>query len=102
MKSLWPIIGLAAMWIVAGAVVGLGINSLYGGSWVIPCGVLNMIVGLFLLLVVTRNDSARKIFYEGPSHEDERSLLVALLWALPVAAALAGVIWWLLGKVLPS
>ena len=26
----------------------------------------------------------------------------ALLWALPVAAALAGVIWWLLGKVLPS
>ncbi len=102
MRSLWPIIGLAAMWAVAGAVVGLGLGSLYGGNWVVPCGALNMITGLFLLLLVTRNETARKIFYEGPSHEEERSLLVAVLWALPVAAALAGVIWWLLGKVLPS
>jgi len=101
MKSLWPIIALAALWAVTGAVVGLGLSSLYGVNWIMPCGLLNMIAGLILLLLVTRDETARRIFYEGPSHERERSLAVAILWALPVAAALAGVIWWLLGKVLP-
>lgn len=101
MKSLWPIVGLAILWALAGAVVGVGLSSIYGGDWAIPCSTLNMVTGLILLLMVTRNPTARKIFYEGPSHEEERSLLVAILWALPVAAALAGVMWWLLGKVLP-
>jgi uncharacterized membrane protein len=101
MKSLWPIMALAALWALTGAVVGWGLGSLYGVNWVLPCGLLNMITGLILLLLVTRNDTARRIFYEGAGHPEERSFAVALLWALPAAAALAGVIWWLLGKVLP-
>ena len=101
MKSLWPIVALAALWAVTGAVVGWGLGSLYGVNWIVPCGLLNMITGLVLLLLVTRNATARRIFYEGPSQAEERSFAVAVLWALPVAVALAGLIWWLLGKVLP-
>jgi hypothetical protein len=101
MKSFWPIIALAALWAVTGAVVGLGLRSLYGVNWIAPCGLLNMIIGLILLLLVTRNETTHRIFYEGPGNEEDLSLAVAALWALPVAAALAGVIWWLLGKLVP-
>ncbi len=102
MKSLLPPMILAVLWAGTGALVGVGLNALYGKDWIMPCGALNMIFGLSLLLLVSRNETARKIFYEGPDREDESSVWVAILWALPVAIGLVGVIWWLLGKLLSS
>lgn len=100
MKSFLPVVILAFLWALTGAMVGVGIDAIYGTEWVLPCGALNVMIGLSLLLFATRNETTRKIFYEGPSRKEESSLFIAILWALPVAIGLVGVIWWLLGKVL--
>lgn len=64
MKFLVPVVILAVLWAFTGALVGFGIDRLYGTEWILPCGALNVIIGLGLLLLATRNETARKIFYE--------------------------------------
>ena len=101
MKGIGLIFTLAGIWAVTGALVGLGLNSLTGGDWLLPCGALNVAIGMILLQMVTRSETARRLFYEGEREEDQLSLGVAALWAIPVFLALTGVLWWILGKVLP-
>ncbi|MFN8492696.1 MAG: hypothetical protein U0350_34155 [Caldilineaceae bacterium] len=77
MKGIGLILTLAAIWAVTGALVGLGLNSLAGGEWIIPCGSLNVAVGMTLLQLVTRNEAARRLFYDGEREEEQLSLGVA-------------------------
>lgn len=57
-----------------------------------------MATGLIALAVVLRAEKARQAFYG----EDERGgLALAVLVALPVAALLFGVLWWVMGKLFP-
>ena len=51
-----------------------------------------------LLLLATRNPTARRIFYEGPRGEEPGILFLALLWAVPIVLVFLGIIWWLLGQ----
>ncbi|MEZ4864356.1 MAG: hypothetical protein R3C14_23790 [Caldilineaceae bacterium] len=100
MKGISLIFILAGVWAFTGIIVGLGLNSLTGGEWIISCGSLNVAIGMILLQLVTRNEAARRLFYEGEKEEDYLSIGVAALWAIPVLLALAGLLWWILGKVL--
>jgi len=101
MKSLLPIFGLAALWAIAGAAVGAGIGALYGGTWVAWCSSLNVIVGLVLLLFVSRNPRARGLFYgDRRSDEQPAGMLVAVLWAFPFTLLFLGLLWLLLGRIL--
>ena len=85
-------------WFIAGAAIGLGLQSLYGVNWIISCGALNMAIGLVLLLLVTRNERAYRAFYgEG----EQGGLRLAVLVSFPVVLLFLGVLWWLLGKIFP-
>jgi hypothetical protein len=98
-KNLLLIFALAVFWGLSGLLVGLGIRALVGGNWMIQCMALNVITGMLMLLFVTKNEVARKAFYEGVAGDNPR-LGLALLWALPFSLLCLGVIWWLLAHFL--
>lgn len=81
--------------------VGLGLSSYFGGNWLIECGSLNMAIGMVLLQLITRSEAGRKVFYEGIREEDQLHLGLIFLWTLPLSMALAGMLWWLVGKIFP-
>lgn len=96
-----PALIFAGIWFVAGAAMGLGIQSYFGAKKiVIPCGAANMLIGLVLLLIVLRNQKARRAFYG----EDERGgiALAFVVGAIPTAMLMVGLIWWLLGQLFAS
>jgi len=97
-KNILLILALAVFWGVSGLVVSLGLNAMFGGNWAVFCTSLNVIAGLLLLLLATRNPTARRIFYEGPRGEEPGILFLALLWAVPIVLMFLGIIWWLLGQ----
>jgi hypothetical protein len=53
---------------------------------------------LLLLLLTTRNEHARRLFYEGPWGEEEGLVALAFLWAFPMILIFVGILWWLLGQ----
>jgi hypothetical protein len=53
---------------------------------------------LLLLLLTTRNEHARRLFYEGPWGEEEGLVALAFLWAFPMILVFVGILWWLLGQ----
>ena len=101
MRGIWPIFALAFLWAITGSLAGLGIASVYGVDWIVECGSLNVAIGMIMLQIVTRNESARRLLYEGKRERDQLNLGIAFLWGLPFAMATLGIVWWLLGKVLP-
>ena len=70
-----------------------------GANWIMPCGSLNVALGMILLQLVTRSERARRLLYEGKAEEDYLNLGLAALWGIPVMLALLGILWWVLGKV---
>ena len=82
MKNLRLIFALALFWGLSGLLVGLGIRAFLDGEWMIQCMALNIIAGMLMLLFITRDEGARKAFYEGVAGDNPR-LGLALLWALP-------------------
>lgn len=100
MKDVSLILILAILWALSGFLVGLAIEALFGASWVVPCTALNLIAGMVMLLLVTRNDRARRMFYEGPRENELGSPLVGLLWAFPFTLMIIASIWWLLAQLL--
>lgn len=86
-------------WFVSGVVVGLGLQSIYGFEVVLPCGALNMALGLIGLLIITRHERAHKAFYGDPREHEGGGCALTILVALPVSMLLLGVLWWLLGKL---
>lgn len=100
MQAILLILSLAIIWGVTGALIGLGLQSMFGGNnWIMPCGSLNLAIGMILLQLVTRSERARKLLYEGKAEEDYLNLGLAALWGIPVMLAFLGVLWWVLGKV---
>jgi hypothetical protein len=84
MKDTLLILGLAALWGLGGFAIGVALQTMFGGQWILPCASLNLIACMILLLLVTRNEQARRIFYEGP-REDELGLpVIGVLWAMPL------------------
>jgi hypothetical protein len=98
MRHYLLILALAAFWGISGLVVGLGVRAIFGGEVVFTCASLNVIIGLLLLLITTRNEHARRLFYEGPRGDEEGLVPLAFLWAVPIILVFVGVLWWLLGQ----
>ncbi|MEM7127930.1 MAG: hypothetical protein AAF702_16470 [Chloroflexota bacterium] len=53
-----------------------------------------------MLLLITRNEQARRLFYEGAKEDEPGSLILAILWTLPFSLMVAGLIWWLMAQFL--
>ena len=101
MRAVRLILLVAGVWAISGVLVGLGLSSYFGVDWMIECGSLNLAIGMVLLQLVTRSEAGRKLFYEGIREEDQLELGIILLWAIPFAMALSGMLWWLVGKLFP-
>lgn len=99
-RQVFLILVLAILWGISGLVVSVGLNALFGSDWLVPCTSLNVIAGLLLLLLTTRNPEARRIFYEGPRGEEPGFLFLALLWVFPVVLVFVGLVWWTLAQFL--
>jgi len=60
-------------------------------------GLIGLLIGLIALVIVTRTERGRRMFYEGPTEEEEGDVLVGCLWVITLelfaVALLAGVIW---------
>lgn len=100
MKETRLVIVLVVLWIVSGAMVGFSLQKLFDVQWVVQCASLNLILGMVLLLLVTRNEWARRMFYEGPGEGEDSSPLIGILWALPIVLLIVGGVWWLLAHFL--
>jgi hypothetical protein len=100
LKNLILVLILAMLWALGGLVVGVGINAFFGASWITTCALLNVMIGLLLLLLVTRNEEARRIFYNGNQNDDPGLLPIAVLWMFPMVLIFVGIIWWLLAQVI--
>ena len=94
------VIGLAALWALGGLGFGLAMQAFFNGQWLLPCASLNLITGMVLLLLITRNEQARRIFYEGPRENEPGLPVIGLLWVIPVTLLLVGLIWWLVAQLL--
>lgn len=100
MKNILMILALAILWAVGGSFAGLGISAFFDVAWVVQCGTVNMMTGLLLLLLITRSEDARRLFYEGPKEDEPGSIIVGLLWVLPFTLLFAGIVWWLMAQFL--
>lgn len=98
MKHFLLIFVLAVFWWLGGFVAGAGISTFFDVQWTLQCAVLNVIAGMIMLLLITRDEAARQIFYEGPTRNNPGLVIIALLWILPFSLMVAGVIWWLMGQ----
>lgn len=102
MKAILWILSLAALWAITGAAAGWGLQAMFGSnSWIVPCGALNVAIGMILLQLFTQNEAARKLFYEGEKEEDHLLLGIVFLWGFPIILAFSGILWWLAGKLFP-
>ena len=100
MKQIPLIFFFAALWASSGLLLGVSLAALFDLEWQVPCLSLNLVAGLVLLLLVTRNETARRLFYEGPRDNEQGSVLIGMLWAFPFVLAFVGIIWWMLGQLL--
>ena len=87
----------AGWWALGGWLFGVGIHALFGLDAAIICALSNVIAGLLLLLPVVANDRRRRLFYDGPSHNEPGDVGIGLLWAFPFVGVFVGLFWWLLG-----
>ncbi len=100
MKNSLLVLGLGFLWSLGGFGLGMAIEALFGGQWIVPCASLNLIAGMILLLFVTRNEQARRIFYEGPREGEPGLPVIGLLWLMPFVLLLVGLVWWLIAQLL--
>ncbi|RIK34818.1 MAG: hypothetical protein DCC55_32235 [Chloroflexi bacterium] len=62
---------------------------------------LNVIVGLLLLLLVSRNEQAKALFYGDREDEDQPAgIIIAILWTFPFTLLFLGLLWLLLARIL--
>lgn len=100
MKNVLLILALATLWWLGGWVAGAGLSAFFGVTWALQCASLNVVAGLLMLLWITRDKEAQRIFYEGPEGNEPGMPVIAFLWVLPLSLMFAGVIWWLMGQFL--
>ena len=90
----WQVL-LALFWFGS---VYLALGAFLPWAWAWRCAWLNLMAGLVGLLWLTRSERGDRLFYHGPRGDEPGSVLVALLWSLPVFwLAVAGLLL-LLGK----
>jgi hypothetical protein len=100
MRNSLLVIGLAILWALGGLGIGLAMQTFFSGQWTLPCASLNLIAGMVLLLLITRNEHARRILYEGPRDSEPGLPLVGILWVTPLVLLLVGLIWWMVAQLL--
>ncbi len=88
----------AILWIITGYIFGLAIQRFFDLSSNVGfyCGAANLILGLLLLLLVQRSPRLSRLFYKGPGANERGSLLISLMWSLPVVLLLWALIFLLL------
>ncbi len=96
------ILFLAVLWLVSGAAAGLGIRAYFAVDWITPCSSLNLLFGMILLLLVMRDEQARKRLFAEADEEMPLHLGLVALIAIPVFLILLGLSWWLLAQVFPN
>lgn len=75
MQSIRLIAILAFLWLFSGWLMGIALRALFQVNWIFPCASLNLILGLVLLLLITRNERERRIFYEGTNSKMQSAAL---------------------------
>lgn len=100
MRSGLRLIALVALlWLVGGWLIGVGIQAQFDVNWVTPCALSNVIIGLVLLLLITRDPRERRIFYEGGNEEEDEDYLplVTVVLMIPGIEMFVGLVWWGMG-----
>lgn len=100
MKNALLVLALAILWAISGFVIGAAIQVLVGGQWTLPCASLNLIAGMVMLLLITHDERARRIFYEGPQGDEAGLPAIGFLWVIPLVLLLVGLVWWLIAQML--
>lgn len=95
-KGLRLILLLAVLWLGSGALMGAALRALYGGNWIAPCATINLILGMLLLLWVTRTKQEEEILFEGREREESESSLAAALLGGPMILIFVAIVWGLL------
>lgn len=103
MRAIALILSVAVLWGVTGAIAGWGLQTYVGASeWVLSCGLLNVVIGMILLQLITYNQDASELFYEGRKpHEDYFNPILAFLLLMPFLLAFSGLLWWIMGRYAP-
>lgn len=83
MRDIQLILALAILWLIGGAVAGAGIRAYFYVEWVVPCSLVSMILGMSLLLIVIRDDEAKRRLYGESNQEMPFKLGLAVLFVLP-------------------
>ena len=100
MRSALLVLVLAVLWTLSGFVVGVTIQGFAGGQWTFLCASLNLIAGLVMLLLITRDEHARRIFYGGPRGDEPGLPAIGFLWVIPLVLLLVALVWWLIAQIL--
>jgi hypothetical protein len=90
LRDIKLILALAVFWLVGGAIVGAGIRAHFYVEWVMPCSLISAILGMLLLLVVMRDDKARRRLFGEANEEMPFKLTLAALFVLPVVFLVVG------------
>jgi uncharacterized membrane protein len=95
-RDLALILVFAALWASGGYLVGLAIEIalIPYPSLKIILAALNVIVGLLLLLGITRDPTTERLFFEGPSTPGGGDIRIGCLWAMPASLLLIGLFTW--------
>lgn len=76
--------------------MGISLRVLYGVNWVPGCTSLSLLLGMLLLLLITRNPREQAILFEGAERRENEQSLAALLVAIPFVLIFMALVWLLL------
>lgn len=98
-KGLGRLLLYTALWGLSGAAVGFGLANWFALNWILPCMWLNIVAGLIMLQLMFQNPELNELFSEGPFEGRPGSILIGLLWSLPLVMFFIGFLWWLMGQL---
>ena len=97
MRDFLLILLVALLWFVGGWCMGIGIQAQFEGNWIISCSSINLLMGLILTLLIIQNPRESRIFFEGPSKDDEDYLpLMTIVLLFPGIEIFIGGLWWVM------
>ena len=96
MRGIRLIVVLAIMWVAGGWLMGISLRVLYGVNWIPGCASLSLLLGMLLLLFITRNPREHEILFEGAEREENEQSLAALLVAIPFVLIFIALVWMIL------
>jgi hypothetical protein len=79
LRDLLKIIAVAGFWYVAGLTVGLV------AGYPAMAGLIGLVIGLFWLAALIKDERRRRLFFEGPyEYEEDTDFLLGCLWVTPL------------------